>query len=624
MPIKDSIDIKRRNFLRLSLAVASGLLLPVNIAAYSRTDKNKATHLLHTFIQPPMLEAKNGVLDITLTASYFDTKLSGSNPKRKHAVSLRAYGFDANGPSYFGPTLLVKGGDQLRIKLVNNLPFNPPLAAFRDATNYMKPNTTNLHVHGLHVSPDINTNKKNIEYGDYVVDPNSGGIRPGGGSRQYVYKIPKNHPAGPFYYHPQYHGSSAIQVASFMSGAIMVRGAIDDIPEMEQAKELIFLFQAPYFASSEIKNNYGVRNGSLEKFAQIANQPTGHGVNNSNRDFIDIQPVLINGVRQPTIVMESGEVQRWRFINTQVFNYLNLSLDEHTLHQYTTDGYESRDYQDYRDEKQNNGKGILLAPGNRSSVIIKAGAAGIYLLRSLPVKISQGKETVIVPGDILATIVVVNAKKIMDLPQPPLPVTNFLKPITDKEFASAGGKKRSIIFNSIGNNILKTSANDTSIIDEAITDASLIANEFKESFKKNIALAKDGLSKVTGKPIDGSKYFPPFVFPTYDYQLQRSNVITQNIILGAIEEWTIFNCNNIRHSFHIHVNPMYIIKVNGAAVDPYWCDTVALPAGGTEEMPTSVTFRMRFKDFTGPYVLHSQMLKDSDLGMIQRVTVLPA
>ena len=194
MPIKDSIDIKRRNFLRLSLAVASGLLLPVNIAAYSRTDKNKATHLLHTFIQPPMLEAKNGVLDITLTASYFDTKLSGSNPKRKHAVSLRAYGFDANGPSYFGPTLLVKGGDQLRIKLVNNLPFNPPLAAFRDATNYMKPNTTNLHVHGLHVSPDINTNKKNIEYGDYVVDPNSGGIRPGGGSRQYVYKIPKNHP----------------------------------------------------------------------------------------------------------------------------------------------------------------------------------------------------------------------------------------------------------------------------------------------------------------------------------------------------------------------------------------------------------------------------------------------
>jgi hypothetical protein len=33
---------------------------------------------------------------------------------------------------------------------------------------------------------------------------------------------------------------------------------------------------------------------------------------------------------------------------------------------------------------------------------------------------------------------------------------------------------------------------------------------------------------------------------------------------------------------------------------------------------------MRFTDFVGPYILHSQMLQYSDLGMIQRVTVLPA
>jgi FtsP/CotA-like multicopper oxidase with cupredoxin domain len=67
---------------------------------------------------------------------------------------------------------------------------------------------------------------------------------------------------------------------------------------------------------------------------------------------------------------------------------------------------------------------------------------------------------------------------------------------------------------------------------------------------------------------------------------------------------------------------MYIIKVNGKPVDPYWCDTIALPAGGTSQNPTSVTFRMRFKDFTGPYILHNQRLQASDLGMIQRVTVV--
>ena len=77
------------------------------------------------------------------------------------------------------------------------------------------------------------------------------------------------------------------------------------------------------------------------------------------------------------------------------------------------------------------------------------------------------------------------------------------------------------------------------------------------------------------------------------------------------------------HVFHIHVNPMYITRVNGVSVKPYWCDTVALPAGGTPENPTSITFRMRFKDYVGPYILHSQMLQYSDLGMVQRVTVVP-
>jgi FtsP/CotA-like multicopper oxidase with cupredoxin domain len=68
---------------------------------------------------------------------------------------------------------------------------------------------------------------------------------------------------------------------------------------------------------------------------------------------------------------------------------------------------------------------------------------------------------------------------------------------------------------------------------------------------------------------------------------------------------------------------MFITKINGNPVDPYWCDTIALPLGGTTENPTSITFRMRFTDFVGPYILHSQMLQYSDLGMVQRVTVVP-
>ena len=618
------MPIDRRHFLRLSTSIASGIVVPASFTACSREEEAKLVAPKQTFVQPTMLEAKNGLLDVTLTASYFDTRLSGDDPSRNYPVSLRAYGYDNQGPSYSGPTLVVKGGDQLRIKLVNNLPVNPPFAALRDLTNYMKPNTTNLHVHGLHVFPGMYPDQKTIEYGDYVVDPNTGGVLPNGDSRQYIYNISKNHPAGPFYYHPQYHGSSAIQVASLMQGAIMVRGPIDKLPEMVQAEELIFLFQAPYFAGSQISNNYGVKDGSLERFAQIANHPTGYGIHSSKQDSVDAQPILINGVRQPTIVMQTGEVQRWRLINTQVFNTLNLSLDGHTLNQFTTDGWGSSAYQEFPDARQLNGKGIVLAPGNRSSVMIKAGEPGTYLLRTLPVKIAQGVQDLILTGDVLSKIVVIDSKKVMALPATPLPVSALLDAITDEELASAGGKKRSIIFNLLGNDNLDPSRNAPSTIERAMASAMVIASEIKESTKKNIAFAKEVISRATGMPIEGSKYFLPFVMPSYDYQLQPANTIIQNVILGSIEEWTIFNCNSIAHSFHIHVNPMYITKINGKSITPYWCDTVALPTGGTPEMPTSVTFRMRFKDFAGPYILHSQMLQYSDLGMVQRVTVVPA
>lgn len=69
-------------------------------------------------------------------------------------------------------------------------------------------------------------------------------------------------------------------------------------------------------------------------------------------------------------------------------------------------------------------------------------------------------------------------------------------------------------------------------------------------------------------------------------------MIIQNVILGDAEEWDICNCNSIAHVFHIHMNPMFITKINGESINPYWCDTVSLPVEGTPEMPTSETLRM--------------------------------
>lgn len=78
----------RRDFLRLSMSLASGIVLPASFTACSRDDDTQ--HPLQTFVQPTMLEAKNGLLDIILTASYLDTKLSGADPRDKYPISLRA------------------------------------------------------------------------------------------------------------------------------------------------------------------------------------------------------------------------------------------------------------------------------------------------------------------------------------------------------------------------------------------------------------------------------------------------------------------------------------------------------------------------------------------------------
>jgi FtsP/CotA-like multicopper oxidase with cupredoxin domain len=653
-------DNARRQFLRYGLSIASGIVVPLGLTACEQSEGDRNKLPTQTFVQPPMLEAKNGLLDVTLTVSYFDTQLSGSNPTVRYPVSLRAYGYNTQRAGYCGPTFAVRGGDELRVRLLNQLPGNPPFQAFRDPTNYIKPNTTNLHVHGLHVFPGIYGDVTPPEYGDYVVDPNFGGVVPNGDSRQHVYRIPKDHPAGPFYYHPQYHGSSALQAASLMSGAIMVRGAVDDLPDMAQASELIFLFQAPYFALNTFLNDgVGVADGRLEKFRQLTQHPTGQGVKKNSVDeaYSDAQPVLINGVRQPTIVMRSGEVQRWRLINTQVFNTLSLSVDAHVLKQYTTDGWGSAEYIDHGDARTMSGLGLQsasshakgrdsqheashakglglqhasshakglglqLAPGNRASVVIQAGKPGTYYLRGLPVKISEGAQPIVLPEDILAKVIVVDAKDSMSIPTTPLPVSRFLDPITDDELANNGGKKRNIVFRMTGNESLLTTSQSTSAFSKLNeTWAAFIAKSEKTYQRTKLQIQQKITSTFTSQPPVYPP--PPNLVPPFD--IQAANTLNEIAILDAVEEWTVFNMNHLAHVFHIHVNPMYIIKVNGESVEPYWCDTVTVPAGGTSQHPSSVTFRMRFKDFVGPYLLHNQRLLLSDLGMIQRVTVVPS
>ena len=77
------------------------------------------------------------------------------------------------------------------------------------------------------------------------------------------------------------------------------------------------------------------------------------------------------------------------------------------------------------------------------------------------------------------------------------------------------------------------------------------------------------------------------------------------------------------HPFHIHINPMWVTRIevpdeegrlHNLLAEPRWMDTVSIPRNGGR-----VVFRSRFADFTGKWIHHCHILMHEDMGMMQEV-----
>ena len=631
----------RREFMKLGVSVTAGVVVPPILTACGGGDSSYMPPK-ETFVEPLTIASSKGVLDVTLVLSYLTTTLFNPVTGKNQTVTLRnMYG------TIPAPTLRVRVGDLLRIKVINNLPANPtypPVNPVPPTTlpwpqpgHLRYPNSTNLHVHGLHVYPDIypqpftppgqnpDTSNPPKLYGDFVVDDPEQGIKPGE-TRQYEYRIREDHPAGTYWYHPHLHGSSAMQVGSGMAGALVIEGPIDDVPEIEAAQERVFVFQSPLYDSS----------GQLESFGFVAS------ITNNE------PPFLINAVRQPTILMKSGEVQNWRFVNAGTFNMINLSLDGHTLYQYSHDGNPRRTFRlnpplpmsaftpPTTPPPASYPEGVVLAVGNRTNVLVKAGAPGTYQLRNFPIENGRNPAGVN-PGDVVATVIVLPDPYPMNLPPEPLPVTPFLTPITDEELAAHGGMKRTIVMRVIGSQpgspqipVPFAGAAKTPLVEPGDEITDWVFQQYYPPTQQPLTLSQIA-NKVYALGSAGNAPSTNPGMPTTYIPFQSKRAVTQMIALNAVEEWTIVNMNNIRHPFHIHVNPMYIVAINGKRLaEPYWADTMPLPFNDnpppvSESNPatvTSFTFRMRFLHYTGRYVMHCHMLVHEDMGMMQGVTVV--
>jgi FtsP/CotA-like multicopper oxidase with cupredoxin domain len=562
-----TVDLNRRLTLSWGFGLSLGLALAPLAGCGGDTDD---TSTQDTLPEAPVLTSVDGALSLTLTAQYAAQTLSISSTQdasvypgiaKNTATALRSF----NG-QYMAPTLVLNVGDTLRIGLNNQL----PPSKNQSALSYLNhQNSTNLHFHGLHVDP------KEIRpgvFGDYVVDLPNAGVSPGA-SRQHELAIPADHTNGVYWYHPHLHGSSNVQVSSGMFGAILIKDPKDTFAKKTYIRErVIFVHKVTLNAEGKTESFYD----------SITN---------------DFSGFLLNGAHQPTIVMRPGEVQNWHFINSNSFFPFNPVLDEHTLWLYAKDGnvlnqqFQALNTATSTQFDDQNWPGNAVYPGGRLSVLIKASdTPGTYYLRAVRAPAVKPDP----PDEIVARIVVEGASAQTVLPTAQeLPKYASHQAITDEELATHGGKQRYLVLSVLSR-----------------TDP-LLAPNIPAGEEWFIPLG-DGADKAantvfaTGE-VGSSVGMTPF---------QSSLTPTQTVALNAVEEWTIQNMNNYPHPFHIHVNDSYVTKINGQPIKPFWADTLPLPPKG------SLTFRMRFTDFSGPYVWHCHALNHEDLGMMQLVEVV--
>lgn len=297
-----------------------------------------------------------------------------------------------------GPTIRVQRGARIKINVINELPaFDEP--EWTAATDQADPPhdlyTTNLHTHGLHVSP--------AGAGDNVFRE-----IPPGTSYQYEFTIPADHPAGTFWYHPHKHGSVAYQLGNGMAGALIVEGVLDDkicdlddIPEIAAAKEQVMVLQQLVLQTDA---------------SGIGRVDPRDSYNEPGPDVFRV--TTVNGQVLPTYTMAPREIQRWRFIGAGRegsamlcwYDDRDMRVNHMPFHEIAVDGLATG--------RMTARRSVTLFPGKRSDCLVQAPQRpGTYFLAALQEDESPGANEMLIVN-YLARLVVQGIDQPMALPRP--------------------------------------------------------------------------------------------------------------------------------------------------------------------------------------------------------------
>ncbi len=371
--------IKRRDFLRLSAGTTAAILL----SQCSRSQPLSSTPVSAP-IQFQTYKSEGGLLSLDLEAKAQTVQLGN------RTANLLAY----NG-RVPGPLLEAKPGDKVQIRFTNQL--NQP---------------TNIHYHGLHIPL--------TESGDNVfleVPPSQ--------SHTYEYQIPENHPAGTFWYHPHKHGLVAEQLFGGLAGLFIVRGELDEIPEIKAAKEEFLVLKD--FALDD--------NGNVSD--------TGHMAAMTGRAG---GLLTASGQINPAMTISKGGLLRLRLLNASPSRFFRLSLEDHPMHLIATDGGAISSPVELSD--------VVLAPGERVEVLVRGNQRpGDYRLINQPFNPAQGGMMGGMMGgqnsdraETVATLTYDGEINEISLPSQLIAVEPLLEPQTTRQFTLNHGMGGGMVF----------------------------------------------------------------------------------------------------------------------------------------------------------------------------------
>lgn len=590
---------------------------------------------------------------------YTDGEIFNPGTGQLDKVRLRTYQGPGTNPEvpFVGPTVNLLPGDTYRITLNNKLPADDPSCGDHDDPNIPHCfNSTNLHAHGLWVSPSGNSDNVFVK------------INPGV-SFTYEYNISADHPAGTFWYHPHLHGSTALQVSSGMAGVLIVQGtrlpspgAPGDVDTLlrnadgSAFPERILLFQQIQYAcrdeageiktepSGDLQGRWVCDAGDVGEIENYDQFGTGSWTNSGRY-------TTINGQVMPSFESVAGQIERWRLIHAGVHEtikpgFRKLSarsaemasakaytavtevaqaafVDENcsgeTVSQLSlaADGFT-------RDRLSPQTEGVL-QPGYREDLLVVFPEPGIYC---------------IVDGEARVEETVTQKRKRREL-------LGFVKvgPGNDTGgFDTANYIKQRLIQSA---QLFMPEEIKARIVADLEQRLGLVAFAPHKSIAENevtgyqtlgfrIVMAKDAATGDLERRYEvgeigrelGAEGKPALLNSrTYDpVRMDRA------LKLGDVDEWTLTSFFG-GHPFHIHINPFQIVSVTDkdgkdvsvagpgntsqyAGLKGVWKDTIFLNGSGN-----TVVMRTRYRRYVGDFVLHCHILDHEDQGMMQNIRI---